>query len=92
MYQVNQKGEEKELPYPTKIFMVKRGNARWSAELEQFKAFIVLDFDDRTDVTVYFKEIVEWREIGMFLEAKMQKKKGIGLGKLAERWKESVAG
>lgn len=41
--------------------MVRRTNQSWPEEYAQHKAFIVLQFSDRTDITVYFKEIIEWR-------------------------------
>ena len=40
---------------------------------------------------MYFKEVVEWREIGMFLQAGIQKRKGLDLTKWRNIWKVSAA-
>ena len=42
IYQVNPKGEEKELPLPKNIVMVKRDGARWLEQYDECKAFIML--------------------------------------------------
>jgi hypothetical protein len=44
LYQVDNNGQEKLLPNPIDLMMVKRGRERWEARYDHCKAMIILKF------------------------------------------------
>lgn len=44
LYQVDNNGQEKLLPNPIDLIMVKRGRERWEARYDHCKAMIILKF------------------------------------------------
>jgi hypothetical protein len=57
----------------------------------QFEAKILLMFSERTDITVYFRSIIECNEIAMFLLAEIRRKNNHGFSGLADLYRSKLA-